>query len=64
MKHLYYDDFEHGKAAVDAKALQAMKQAMIDNEEDMKLHSVFKKNTDGISVEVDDVNIRAVLALN
>ena len=41
-----------------------MKQAMIDNEEDMKLHSVFKKNTDGISVEVDDVNIRAVLALN
>ena len=64
LKHLYYDDFEHGKAAIDAKALQAMKQAMIDNEEDMKLHGVFKKNTDGISVEEVDVNIRTVLALN
>lgn len=44
LKHLYYDDFEHGKAAFEAKALQAMKQAIVDNEEEMRIYGMRKDN--------------------
>ena len=59
LKHLYYDDFEHGKAATDTKALQAMKQAMIDNEEEMKFFGTFKiKQNRSTNDSIVDVNRR------
>ena len=60
LKHLYHENFEHGKAASDPTALQAMKQAMIDNEEDMKRHGVYrsKNRLDKCSyISVDDLRV-------